>query len=122
MEADEEDLAEFLDPKARGDSTYAVTEGGVLAGFFSVSHCEDQSCEIGLGLRPDLTGKGKGYGFLKAGIEFVQTKYKPDKITLSVAAFNQRAIKVYQKLGFQEAGTFPQETNGGTYEFVKMVR
>ncbi|GGH86981.1 ribosomal-protein-alanine N-acetyltransferase [Pullulanibacillus pueri] len=120
MEADKEDLDEFIDPEARGDSTYVVMNHNELIGFFSVNRVEDHTFEIGLGMRPDLTGRGKGLEFLKAGIAFIKGEYKPEKITLSVATFNQRAIKVYRKLGFNTINTFMQDTNGSTFEFQKM--
>lgn len=47
---------------------------------------------------------------------FVQSRFTPDKITLSVATFNQRAIKVYRKVGFKDIDTFMQDTIGSTYE------
>ncbi|SFJ86480.1 ribosomal-protein-alanine N-acetyltransferase [Halobacillus dabanensis] len=72
MEADEEDLKEFLDPIARGSSTYAVFNDDDLIGFFSINKVDDQTFDIGLGMRPDLTGKGKGLEFLEEGINFVK--------------------------------------------------
>ncbi len=120
MEADKEDLEEFLDPETRGNSKYAVFNNSELIGFFSVNKVDDKTFDIGLGMRPDLTGKGNGLGFLKSGLEFVKNEYKPEKITLSVATFNQRAIKVYRNLGFKDVNTFMQDTNGSTYEFLKM--
>ncbi|GAA0603844.1 GNAT family protein [Virgibacillus siamensis] len=121
MEADKEDLEEFLDPEARCDSSFAVMSDNELIGFFSADKKSDGSVDIGLGMRPDLTGKGKGREFLKAGMDFVRSKYDPINITLAVATFNQRAIKVYRRLGFDDAGTFMQDTNGDRYEFLKMV-
>lgn len=59
--------------------------------------------------------------FLKAGIEFAESKYAPQKIMLSVATFNQRAVKVYRKIGFEEVDTFMQDTNGDSFEFLKMT-
>ncbi|CAI9387564.1 Mycothiol acetyltransferase [Bacillus sp. T2.9-1] len=122
MEADEEDLdlAEFLNPEKRGNSTFAVTKENKLVGFFTFSKVADGTFDIGLGMRPDLTGKGKGKEFLRAGISFIQSEFKPEKITLSVATFNQRAIKLYRKVGFRDVETFMQDTNGSTYEFLKM--
>lgn len=61
----------------------------------------DEDClDIGLGLRPDLTGEGNGYNFVNKGLEFGQLKYAPTKFRLSVASFNQRAISLYSKIGF----------------------
>ncbi|WP_174615580.1 GNAT family N-acetyltransferase [Virgibacillus ihumii] len=121
IEADEEDLEEFLDSQARGDSSFAVTNDDELIGFFRASQKSDGIVDVGLGMRPDLTGKGNGLEFLKAGIEFVHSEYAPTKITLAVATFNQRAIKVYRKIGFEDTDIFMQDTNGDRYEFLKMA-
>ncbi|MCD5324400.1 MULTISPECIES: GNAT family N-acetyltransferase [Pontibacillus] len=120
MEADKEDLDEFLNPEERGNSTFAVTKENELVAFFSFSEVADGTFDIGLGMRPDLTGKGNGLEFLRAGINFIQTEYKPEKVTLSVATFNQRAIKLYKRIGFKDVEIFSQDTNGSTFEFLKM--
>ena len=41
---------------------------------------------------------------------------------LSVAEFNKRAIKVYQKAGYQETGSENVHTNGGSYKFIIMTK
>ncbi|WP_099159148.1 GNAT family N-acetyltransferase [Virgibacillus ndiopensis] len=120
MEADREDLKEFLNPGTRGNSMFAVTKDDELVAFFSVNKVADKTFDIGLGMRPDLTGRGMGLEFLKEAMNLVQSEYEPKKITLSVAAFNQRAIKLYRKFGFKDIGTFMQDTNGSTFEFLKM--
>ncbi|MED1865996.1 GNAT family N-acetyltransferase [Fictibacillus nanhaiensis] len=120
MESDRDDLEVFINHEKRGDSVYSVLNNNELIGFFSVNKADGHIYDIGLGVRPDLTGKGVGFKFLKSGIEFVKSEYKPQKITLSVATFNQRAIKVYEKIGFKEIKTFLQATNGSKFEFIKM--
>ncbi|MGG3913298.1 GNAT family N-acetyltransferase [Rossellomorea vietnamensis] len=120
MEADEEDLDEFLSPEERGNTTFAITKDMELVAFFSVSKIADGIFDIGLGMRPDLTGKGNGIEFLRAGMNYVQSEFNSEKITLSVATFNQRAIKLYRKGGFKDVETFKQNTNGSTFEFLKM--
>ncbi len=119
--ADKEDLELFLDPIKRGNSVFSVRSEGELVAFFSAQSINYYIVDIGLGMKPNLTGKGIGREFVKAGLAFVRANYNPKKITLSVAVFNQRAINVYRKVGFEEAGRFMQDTNGSTYEFLKMV-
>jgi RimJ/RimL family protein N-acetyltransferase len=62
--------------------------------------------DIGLGMKPTLTGKGLGISFLQAGLQFAKEQFRPEKIRLSVAAFNERAIHLYMKAGFQKKVSF----------------
>ncbi len=77
--------------------------------------------EIGLGLRPELTGRGLGLEFLRAGIEYVRTRFDAERVILNVAAFNERAIKVYERAGFRETGRHTRQFDRwGDVEFVEM--
>ena len=60
----------------------------------------DDFLDVGLGLRPDLCGAGLGLSFFNKGIEFACKAYNTNNFRLSVAVFNERAIKVYQRAGF----------------------
>lgn len=120
--ADARDLAELLDPKRRGDRYFTVRDDtGELIGFFEFRRGAGV-VGVGLGLRPDLTGHGLGLSFLEEGLSFARRKFRPGRFTLSVAEFNKRAIKVYQRGGFSRTRSFVHETNGGTYRFVEMER
>ncbi|WOV83700.1 GNAT family protein [Sporosarcina jeotgali] len=119
VDADEEDLIEFLDPKQREDIYYIVREDDEEIGFFSFDY-KAGAVDIGLGMQPELTGRGLGLEFFKAGLKFAISQFTPNEITLSVATFNDRAIKVYKKAGFEPGETFMQDTNGSRFEFLKM--
>ena len=120
-EADADDLAELLDPALRGDSMFAVRDGaGELVGFFAFQIAVGV-VDYGLGLRPDLTGKGSGADFVRAGLDFAQSRFSPKTIQLHVAAFNKRAIKVYRRVGFREVEHYMNRTNGGRFEFIRMA-
>ena len=121
MEADKEDLVEFLDSEQRGESMFVVIAGEDVIGYFYFNRVDKETIDISLGMKPNLTGVGKGFEFLKVGLDFAKHTYNPDQITLSVATFNHRAIKVYKKVGFEEVKTFMQTTNGGCFEFLKMT-
>lgn len=122
MGQDPEDLAELLDPANWQDCYYAVRDGvGTLIGFFCFTR-DAQTMEIGLGLRPDLTGRGLGPSFLEAGLTYARERFYAVTFRLSVAAFNQRAIQVYQRAGFRIVREFPWQTNGGEYPFLEMIR
>ena len=119
MPNDPDDLADFLDPDQRTENYYAVMDEIRLIGFFVFEPGPD-SLDLALGMRPDLTGRGNGTAFLESGLAFAIQKYQPRQIELAVAAFNERAIRLYTKSSFEPVERFQQETNGGSYEIVKM--
>ena len=122
MVADPEDLAELLDPAQREGRYFAVLDDpGDLVGFSMFKH-EGDTVEVGLGLRPDLTGRGLGLSFLLAGLEFARGRYAPARFRLAVAAFNQRAIRVYERAGFRRGESYMHRTNGGEHAFLRMER
>ena len=73
---------------------------------------------IGFGLRPDIVGKGFGEGFVKACVEYAvqHNQYRGEYIHLGVAKFNQRAIKTYERVGFQEFDQVVDKISGKTFE------
>ncbi len=122
FDQDPEDLAELLDPRAREGKYFAVlNKDNELTGFFCFD-VQGGSVEMGLGLKPSETGKGLGRVFVQTGMAFAKERLRPMEFRLQVAKFNQRAIRMYEKLGFRIEKTFLMETNGGEYEFVSMVR
>lgn len=119
MTADPEDYEEIVSPEKRGERYFSVFNEGVLTGFFCVER-EGSNIELGLGLRPDLTGQGRGKHFLDEILHYVRENYDFDKICLDVASFNERAIKVYEWAGFVKTGTAQLHTNGDEFEFTLM--
>ncbi len=98
----------------------AFDEAGALVGHY---YFEPQGDVLvyGLGLRPDLTGRGLGLEFFRAGLEFGRERFRPERIVLSVAAFNERAIKVYERAGFEVRGRHVRTFSWcGDVEFIDM--
>ncbi|MDN6640689.1 MAG: GNAT family N-acetyltransferase [Tetragenococcus sp.] len=122
MTADKEDYDEIVDPLARGDKFFSITKGQELIGFFCIFPKEPATGEIelGLGMKPELTGKGLGEVFVELIVEYLQANYLDQVIWLSVADFNQRALKVYKQVGFNYVTDKLQKTNGGEYNFIVM--
>ena len=121
--ADPDDLRELLEPARRGEAYWAVRDDEhQLVGYFDFKPKDEQTVEIGLGLRPDLIGRGLGGSFLAAGLEFAQTQFVPARFVLSVATFNERAITVYERAGFARGRVYMHCTNGAEWEFIEMSR
>ena len=120
--SDVDDLQELLDAKRRKGAYFsAFDERGVLVGFFQFES-DGTTVDVGLGMRPDLTGHGLGNGYLLAGLEFARKRFSPEGFTLSVATFNERAILVYERAGFRRGSEYIHHTNGGEYLFLSMAR
>jgi [ribosomal protein S18]-alanine N-acetyltransferase len=121
--SDPGDLAELLDPERRREGAYyaAFDESDALVGFFQFEQ-KGRIVEVGLGLRPDLTGTKLGLGFMLGGLEFARRHFSPTGFRLSVATFNERAILVYERAGFRRGEVFTHHTNGGDHPFLLMTR
>lgn len=77
--------------------------------------------DIGLGIKPDLCGQGLGFDFFSNGLEFARNQLSAKGTRLTVAAFNQRAIKVYEKAGFKKVSSFKRISEAGEMEFWVMT-
>ena len=110
-----------VDPVLNPERFYeALDEEGLLVGNYYFEEKGD-ALEIGLGMRPDLTGRGLGLEFFRAGLDFAREQFRPESIILNVASFNERAIKVYERAGFRETGRHVRHfERWGDVEFVEM--
>ncbi len=120
--SDPDDLEELLDPERRKDAYFSAFDGrGALVGFFQFE-VEGETVDVGLGMRPDHTGAGLGLDYLLAGLEFARGRYSPARFTLSVATFNARAIRVYERAGFRRENVYLHQTSGDEFPFLAMAR
>lgn len=79
-----------------------------------------EALDMGGGLRPDLTGKGFGASIIEAAFEFAQHNFAPKAFRTTVAAFNKRSLRVYEKIGYRPIHTFQHTHSGQT--FVILIR
>jgi RimJ/RimL family protein N-acetyltransferase len=128
-----EEMVELLD---RRSPYYVVRdEQGELVGFFNVGtsalvwgsnepsiYIENRTIAIGLGMRPDATGKGMGLVFIQACLDFARREFAPERFRLYVFPWNERAIRVYERAGFQRVRVFLQRNIHGEREFLEMSR
>lgn len=94
---------------------------GDLIGFY---YFEPQPPDLvyALGLRPDLTGRGLGLEFFRAGLTFARERHRPRRVFLHVAEFNERARRVYERAGFSVIGSHVRIVEGfGDVLFLTMA-
>jgi [ribosomal protein S18]-alanine N-acetyltransferase len=126
-------VASLLQPRYLYHSVHDVL--GELVGYFCFGedarvsagrrpglYDREDALDVGLGMRPDLTGKGLGEEFVRAGLEFAEETYSPPAFRLTVATFNQRAIRVYERVGFERVETFGATRLNGEREWLLMRR
>jgi RimJ/RimL family protein N-acetyltransferase len=109
-ELSEADLAAMLSPAS---PHYAVIDaGGRLVGFIGLGReaqvpggdYSAEATDIGIGLRPDWTGRGLGRIVLEQF--FTETGLNGKTLRATIAAFNLRSRRTFHHLGFQECGVF----------------
>jgi RimJ/RimL family protein N-acetyltransferase len=57
--------------------------------------------DLGLGVRPDLTGRGEGHVYVKAVLEHARRTSAPRMCRVTIAEFNLRAQRVWARAGFR---------------------
>jgi ribosomal-protein-alanine N-acetyltransferase len=115
-------LQEFMDESRWGNVLFTVRdEGDDVVGFLEFILAGDE-LEIGLGLRPDLTGRRLGGKFMAVSLDFARRRYRPARFRLAVAAFNERAVRVYERAGFVQTGTHVRHLDGRDVAFIDMAR
>ena len=62
---------------------------------------EPDVLDVGLGLRPDLTGKGLGRSFIAAVLDFAEEAFSPSRFRVTVADFNRRSVRAFENVGFR---------------------
>lgn len=121
---DPEDLKEMLDPTVWPDVWFAAddADSGELVGFAEFRRLHDL-VEIGLGLRPDLTGRGLGPPFTEALMAFARERWRPARFGVDVLPWNERAIRAYERAGFVRGERYLRRfDDGAEREFVRMER
>ena len=80
----------------------------------------EEALDIGLMIKPELTGQGMGSDFVSEVIQNGIDKYAPEKLRVTIAAFNKRAMRVWEKNGFQQTQNFIRDGDG--MEFIIMKK
>ena len=105
---------------------FALLNGDELIGFRSFGadgqvpggDYDDSAIDTGGGLRPDLTGKGLGRRAVATGLEFGRREFAPSAFRVTVASFNERALRVVGSLGFRGVASFLALADGRSFEIL----
>lgn len=124
MTSDPEDYEELLTPSLRKNNYFQVMKDNHLFGFFVIEKASDSDdiVDMGLGIKPELTGNGLGQSFLLEILDYIRKNYSAKTVRLGVVSFNDRAKKVYEKVGFKQTMIYDQPTNGRVYPFIEMKK
>lgn len=90
------------------------SDGQVLGGCYTT-----QALDIGMGIKPDLVGQGRGKLYALAVARYGINQYEVEQLRVTVAQFNKRAQRVWQQLGFEQVERFVKV--GTKEEFVIMT-
>ncbi|WP_339173922.1 GNAT family protein [Solibacillus sp. FSL R5-0691] len=124
-----EQTAEALEELMEG-SYYTVNKNNEVIGFFCTGESarvpsgnkfnvyKEDFIDMGVGMHPNLVGQGKGYEFCRCVIKFIEDNSPSKPLRLTVAMFNERAIRLYKKLGFVKENEFSNDVT----KFMTMVR
>jgi len=112
-----------------GHNYHAILEAGEMVGYFCCGDdarvpgwlYDDDTLDLGVGLRPELTGQGKGHFYLQAVIEHVARQRPGVALRATIASWNLRAIRMCRRAGFEVAGKFTT-TRADQTEFAVMVK
>ena len=87
----------------------------------SAIYGDESYTDIGFGLRPDLCGMGLGQELVTAAISYVNELFDDNRVRLTVASSNLRAVRLYNKMGFITIKKFPVSYKGRIQEMEIMV-
>ena len=123
LASDPADAAEMRDPAQAEHYRAVLDDGDERLDAFWYFDWHADVVDIGIGLRPDLTGHGRGESFLLAQLSYATDRWSPATFRLFVAVWNERAIRLYERLGFRPVA---RETRRfelvGEHEFLRMER
>ena len=121
----DEDLAYHLDP---GNNMYSIYREDQLVGYCSFGQdgqvqggdYSEQALDIGLMIKPELTGQGLGSVFVGNIIQYAKAQYNPKKLRVTILESNLRATRAWEKNGFRKTQSF--ERKNGQLHFVILMK
>ena len=118
----DERIERFSATVADGDGQMWVAEAdGEIVGMISL-HPQRGRADLGMAILDAWRGRGIGTAMMEAAIAWARAQGL-DKIALYVWPHNERAIKLYEKVGFSGEGYHPKHfrrKNGEAWDAISM--
>lgn len=92
-------------------------EGRVLGGDYPQDG--NRTLDIGVAMNPDLVGRGLGGQFVSTVLAFGEQRFQPEQFRVSIAAFNIRSVKTFERQGFKLVNKFTRTTD--TLPFIQLI-
>lgn len=124
----EAEIAYFTDP---ANQLFAIRRaGGELVGFCSFGRdarvpgfdYDEAALDVGAGMRPGLTGQGHGAAFMAAILGFGRRRFAPAAFRATIASWNERALRMAERAGFERGPTFVNSSGPAGKEFTVLLR
>ncbi|MCY3835364.1 MAG: GNAT family N-acetyltransferase [Anaerolineaceae bacterium] len=76
---------------------------------------DENALDVGISIHPRSIGRGWGKQILSLAMEFACCEYQASRFRATIAAFNERALRMCRTAGFQECFYFLQPENRCRY-------
>lgn len=105
--------------KSKKNNYFVIFLNEIMIGYIGISRISflNSNYELSLSLDEKYCSKGYGFKSLRLFLEYYFKNFDKYSIWLNVNAFNQRAIKLYEKIGFEKISEFL-----GDFEVQKMQK
>lgn len=108
----------------------AVVAGQRLVGFCCIGAAarvpgvsEDPAIlDVGIGLDPELVGVGHGAAFGQTVLSFLTKRYPDSSLRAVVQSWNERSLRLTQRLGFENVGDFTTVQGGREVAYRIVIR
>ena len=94
--------------KSKKNNYFVIFLNEIMIGYIGISRISflNSNYELSLSLDEKYCSKGYGFKSLRLFLEYYFKNFDKYSIWLNVNAFNQRAIKLYEKIGFEKISEF----------------
>ena len=105
--------------KSKKNNYFVIFLNEIMIGYIGISRISflNSNYELSLSLDEKYCSKGYGFKSLRLFLEYYFENFDKYSIWLNVNAFNQRAIHLYEKIGFEKISEFL-----GDFEVQKMQK